>query len=538
MMHLVQRGLGLRGVILMAISVLMLGLATGPAKAQVTAFKQAVAEAASDDRDLAGYYRDNAYAGLWTGQTPEDQARRKALFAAIAGVEAHGLPVARYDPTGLIALLSSVRSSRDLGFAEVEMSKTFLRLAADLQTGILDPSSVVPGYKRAVVERDRATYLSEVKYADPRRFFRSLSPQTNEYARLMKEKARLENLIAQGGWGETVPAKSLKPGQTGPAVLALRDRLVLMGYLTRNASGSYDAALQGAVQTFQQNHGLEEDGIAGAGTMTEINTPAETRLKSVIAALERERWFNGERGARHILVNLTDFTARIIKDDRQVFTTRSIVGKDVRDRETPEFSDEMEHMVINPTWHIPRSIAIKEYLPKMKKNRNAASYLKIYDRRGREVSRGSVNFRAYNAKNFPYSMKQPPSPRNALGLVKFMFPNKYNIYLHDTPTKNLFLSEKRAFSYGCVRLQRPFEFAYTLLAEQESDPKEFFQSTLRTNRETKVMLEQPIPVHLIYRTAFTAPQGRVQYRRDIYGRDAAIWNALSKAGVSLAGVQG
>ncbi len=193
-----------------------------PVAAQVTAFKQAVAEAASDDRKLAGYYRDNAYAGLWTGQTPEDKARRKALFAAIASAEVHGLPMERYDPAGLMERLKSVRSPRDLGFAEVEMSKTFLRLAADLQTGVLKPSSVILGNKRAVVGRDRTTYLSEVKYADPRRFFRSLAPQTNEYARLMKEKARLEHLIAQGGWGKTVPADSLKPGQTGAVVLALR----------------------------------------------------------------------------------------------------------------------------------------------------------------------------------------------------------------------------------------------------------------------------------------------------------------------------
>ncbi len=311
-----------------------------------------------------------------------------------------------------------------------------------------------------------------------------------------------------------------------------------MGYLTRNASGSYDAALQDAVQTFQQNHGLEEDGTAGASTMKEINTLTEARLKSVMVALERERWFNRERGSRHILVNLTDFTARIIKDDRQVFTTRSVVGKNVGDRRTPEFSDEMEFMVINPTWHVPRSITVKEYLPMMKKNRNAAGHLKLYDRRGRAVSRRAINFGAYNARNFPYSIKQPPSSRNALGLVKFMFPNKYNIYLHDTSAKNLFTRETRAYSHGCIRLQQPFEFAYALLADQSDDPEGLFHSKLRTGSETKVVLDQAIPVHIIYRTAFTTPHGKAQYRRDIYGRDGVIWNALSKAGVSLAGVRG
>lgn len=536
-MQLVMRGFSLRMVILTACMVIF-HLTAGQVTAQGMAFKQAVAEAASDDRDLAAYYRTNSYASLWTGTTEQDMARRKALFAAIAGAGAHGFPSERYDAAGLLTTLKSVRSPRDLGFAEVEMSKTFLRLADDLQTGIVDKASVVSGNKREVLERDRMSYLGDIETADPRAYLRGLAPNTTEYVRLMKEKARLELLIAQGGWGPTVPAKSLKPGETGSEVLALRDRMVSMGYLTRSASGSYDAALQKAVQSFQRDHGLEDDGVAGAGTVAEINTAPDARLKSVLVALERERWFNRDRGTRHILVNLTDFTARIIKDDRQVFMTRSVVGKNVSDRQTPEFSDEMEFMVINPTWHVPRSITVKEYLPMMKRNPNAAGHLKLYDRRGRAVSRGAVNFGAYNARNFPYSIKQPPSSRNALGLVKFIFPNKYNIYLHDTPSKSLFNHESRAYSHGCIRLQQPFEFAYALLADQADDPEATFHSVLRTGSESKLLLERPIPVHIIYRTAFTAPQGRTQYRRDVYGRDKAIWNALEKAGVSLAGVQG
>jgi murein L,D-transpeptidase YcbB/YkuD len=154
------------------------------------------------------------------------------------------------------------------------------------------------------------------------------------------------------------------------------------------------------------------------------------------------------------------------------------------------------------------------------------------------VSRGAVNFGAYNARNFPFAIKQPPSERNALGLVKFMFPNKYNIYLHDTPQKALFDMEKRDFSHGCIRLHQPFDFAYALLARQESDPKAFFKSVLNTGRETYVQLEEHVPVHIIYRTAFTQAQGRPQYRGDVYGRDARIWAALEKAGVSLDAPQG
>jgi murein L,D-transpeptidase YcbB/YkuD len=174
----------------------------------------------------------------------------------------------------------------------------------------------------------------------------------------------------------------------------------------------------------------------------------------------------------------------------------------------------------------------------LKSNPNAVSHIEITDSRGRVVNRGAVDFSQYSERTFPFAMRQPPSKGNALGLVKFMFPNPHNIYLHDTPAKNLFGREVRAYSHGCVRLADPFDFAYALLAKQTSDPEGDFKSVLATGRETRVDLINPVPVHLIYRTAFTTSKGHTQYRRDIYGRDAQIWRALSQAGVALRAVQG
>ncbi len=527
--HALQRTVWPRAIVL----ALIMALAASGLRAEVTAFKQAVAEAASDDRELARFYRETAYSGLWTGDEPADSDRRKALFAAIAGARAHGFPAQRYDVQGLLDSLKAVRTARDLGFAEVALSKVFLRYATDLQRGMLDKARVLPANKRPTETPERLAHLERIRTANPVSYLRGLAPRTMEYARLMKEKARLEQLVADGGWGPTVPAQTLAPDDAGPAVLALRDRLIRMGYLGRSASATYDAALRGAVQRFQRAHGLEPDGVAGAATLAEINKRPAARLAALHVALERERWFNQARGVRHILVNITDFSARIIKDDAQVFATRSVVGKATPDRETPEFSDVMDHMVINPTWHVPRSIATKEYLPQMQRNRNAVGHLKLYDSRGRQVSRGAINFSRYTARTFPFSIKQPPSPQNALGLVKFMFPNKYNIYLHDTPQKHLFARETRAYSHGCVRLADPFDFAYALLADQADDPKARFHAILNTGRETKVPLENPIPVHIVYRTAFVTPAGTAQYRRDVYGRDAAIWDALQRTGVRL-----
>lgn len=509
-----------------------------PAMAQVTAFKQAVAETATVDDDIAAFYRKVNYAPLWTGEGDAFRARRAELIRVLQGAEAHGLPASRYDVTGLLEKMGTARTTRDLGLIEVELSRVFLAYARDVQSGILVPRSIDAGLVREVRYGDRTAMLAGLAESQPRVYMSNLAPKTAEYRSLMKEKLRLEYLLDHGGWGPRVPAKSLKPGQTGEAVVALRNRLIAMGFMGRSATAEYGSTLQKGVQKFQAAHGLEADGVAGAGTITEINVSMRDRLKSVIVAMERERWLNRERGARHVLVNQTDFTAKIIDDGRMTFRTRSVIGKNIPDRRSPEFSDVMEHMIINPSWHVPRSIVTKEYLPQLQRNPNSVRHLVITDSRGRRVNREAVDFTQFSARSFPYAMTQPPSTRNALGLVKFMFPNKYNIYLHDTPQKALFSRETRAYSHGCIRLADPFDFAYALLARQSDDPKGQFQSILKSRKETKIVLEQPVPVHLIYRTAFINEQGHAEYRRDVYGRDGKIWTALEQAGVALGDVQG
>ncbi len=514
-------------------------LASSPAMAQVTAFKQAVAEAASSDDQVAAYYRTHEYQPLWTGEGDTFRARRAALMKALASVELHGLPAARYGADTLMIQMRDARTTRDLGMVEVALSRAFVKYARDVQKGMLIPSSIDAGLVRKVDYPDRASYLAGLEQStDPAAYMRTLPPETREYRALMKEKLGLEALIRTGGWGDKVPAGKFKPGNTGKPVVDLRNRLIAMGYMSPSASASYDTNMQKAVQRFQLAHGLEADGVAGKGTVDEINKPVTARLKSVIVAMERERWLPAERGARHVLVNLADFHAQIIDNGYVTFRTRSVVGKNQSDRRSPEFSDVMEHMIINPSWHVPRSIVVKEYLPQLQNNPNAAGHIRIVDRRGRTVNRSEMDFSQFTRANFPFAMTQPPGGRNALGLVKFIFPNKHNIYLHDTPSKSLFNRESRAFSHGCIRLQDPFEFAYALLAVQSDDPKGEFHSKLNSGKETKLPLKTQIPVHLIYRTAFTTMQGGIEFRRDVYGRDAKIWKALNAAGVELAVVQG
>ncbi|UWQ60271.1 L,D-transpeptidase family protein [Leisingera caerulea] len=527
------------GLFALALGGLAAGTIAGAAQADIpAAFRQAVAEVASTDDAVARFYRENGYQAIWTGPDEVSRQRRSALLAALNETRAHGLPDRSAEVSRLVQLMRQARTTRDFGMAEAALSKALVDYATDLQTGLLVPSRIDDGLVRKKHTVDGATFLAGIRDTQPYAFMRSLVPASPQYRGLMREKLRLEQVLAAGGWGPAVQAKKLEPGDQGPAVIALRNRLMAMGYLQRSAARSYDAALEQAVQRFQADHGLETDGVAGAGTLAEVNKPVSSRLKSVIVAMERERWLTPDRGERHILVNQTDFTAKIVDNGDVTFETRSVIGKNTHDRRSPEFSDEMEHMVINPSWYVPRSIITKEYLPKLRNNPNAVGHIQITDRRGRVVNRGSADFSQYTARNFPYSMRQPPSRSNALGLVKFMFPNKYNIYLHDTPQKSLFAREVRAFSHGCIRLAQPFEFAYALLARQTEDPKAFFHRILNSGRETKVDLEQKVPVHIIYRTAVVSSKGRAEFRRDVYGRDAKIWAALERAGVVLPSVQG
>ena len=467
------------------------------AGAQVTAFRQAVAETAAIDEDLAAFYRGRAFEGIWTGSDAAAIARRNALLNALDAAPLHGLPAARFDPRALMADLRDARTAHEKGVMEVRLTETYLDYARAVQSGLLTPRSVVSEIRREVVYTPRADLLAGFAAADnPAAFLRGLPPSTDEYVRLMQAAARLEHQIAAGGWGAPVPAGRLEPGNEGAGVIALRDRLVAMGYLDRSVTLRYDASIEAAVRRFQQAHGLTPDGIVGEGTLDALNRSPEQRLQQVFVAMERERWFNQPRGARHIWVNLTDFHAAIVDDGAVTFTTRSVIGATNPDRQSPEFSDQMSFMVINPSWYVPRSITVNEYLPGLRNNPNAHGHLQVLNSRGQVVNRGAVNFSRYNASNFPFSMRQPPSPNNALGQVKFMFSEPLQ-HLSARHAGAVRCSATRfgalIFPMAACRLVIPYDFAYALLAAPRERSRSGFVSgaaALRA-RDPGGDLEQP-----------------------------------------------
>jgi len=501
-----------------------------PAPAQAQAFsalRQAIAEAAASDEALVAFYRDRDFEPVWT--VTEAAERRNALLRALGQAGAHGLPASRYDTEGLRAAFRNATNPYMRGQADVMASRIFLQYAQDIHGGFLDPSSIIPDIFQDQPHRDPYALMTEFLDSNPHQFMTTLPPQTPAYTRLMRVKLELEALADAGGYGPTVQAGSLRPGDTGPAVVQLRNRLMRMGYLDRSATAEYDASLQAAVVTFQANNGITADGIAGEATIRAVNRSIEDHWNEVVLAMERHRWLNdGQAPDRLIYVNLTDFHVRVIDDGEVTFVTRSVIGS--REHQTPEFSDEMEHMVINPSWWVPRSIAQRSYIPNILAG--GGTYLQLMAN-GRPVNPAAVDMSRYSVTNFPFDLRQPPGPRNALGTVKFMFPNRHAIYLHDSPDQYLMEREVRAYSSGCIRLDDPHDFAYHLLSRQMDNPQEYFQSILRTGDETTVELEQHIPVHLTYLTAWVESDGHIQFRNDIYGRNARLSSAIQSLGVVM-----
>ena len=519
---------------------LWLGVAIQAFAEESLSFKLGLLAEISSNKNISAYYEERDFAPIWIDSSVASAERRAALLKALDAVSLHALPERKYGRDALVEGLVSVRTRSDLGALEAMFTKAYLSYANDVHSGLLKPSNVHELIARKTTYRSVEDYLYGAASQDSVDYIDTLPPQTREYNNLLSARQELLQVVEMGGWGKPVPQGTYRLGDSGANIVTLRNRLIGMNYMARSVSGVFDEEMLRAVKAFQTDHGLLSDGVAGAGTIEEMNKSVFDRLKSVTVALERERWMSGLYAAedfqasRSILVNLTDFTAKILDDGAVTFETLSVIGADEDNQRSPEFSDVMEHMVINPSWYVPRSITVDEYLPDLQEDPTSHDYLTMFvPDTGEVIARNAVDFTLFDRDTFPFELKQLPSLSNALGRVKFMFPNRHNIYLHDTPHKALFAKEKRAFSHGCIRLQEPFKFAYALLAKQSQSPVSDFQDILETGEETIVPLVEPIPVHIIYRTAVTTAEGRIGFRRDVYGRDAIIFSALEEAGVVI-----
>ena len=491
-------------------------------------FKLLVNELGSENLAVKKFYNERSFKSFWYGKSENIDQLRKAFNKSIL----HGLPKSKYD------FLSKDETLTTYEF-ELAAMDSFIQLISDLNSGILTPNEIDNSISVYPQKTDHFKVFEELEMVRKstrslEEFIYSFAPRDLEYKKLLNELARLRNITKKGAWGPKVPEdKFLGYNLNHPNVGSLRSRLFSMGYLTfDNGSNLYDGEIKSAIQLFQADHGLNDDGVAGNYTLQAINISSKTRLIQVLVNLERIRWNDFREHSKYIVVNQPNFQAYLIEDDTIVWQSRVVIG--LPEHETQEFSDVMTHLIINPVWHVPRSISTTEYLPIIKEN---PEFLEDNDMtlivRGtdQKIDPSLIDMSQFEPDNFPFMIKQNPSNINALGVVKFMFPNEFNIYMHDTPMKELFFKDERTFSHGCVRVQDPFQFAFNLLKYQEAEPQKKFQKFLQTKKESQINLEEPIPVNLTYRTVFFGDYGQPQFRSDIYGRDAVVFMALRDMGV-------
>ena len=486
-------------------------------------------------------YETVRFAPFWSGRA-DFRSRAAVLVDALARADAHGLRRSDYDLAELAAALEGVggasTASDAWARADVALTRSLVAYVDDLLTGRVDPRAVESAWhvEPRTVDADSAA-LRALRAPDLERALAGLAPQEDGYATLVRALATYRGIARAGGWPTVPPGGTLHPGDSASVLDVLRRRLVAEGDLeapqaTPPASGRrYEGPVVEAVARFQARHGLTVDSTMGRRTREALNVSAAERARQIATSLERYRWLPRVLGERYIVVNVPAFRLDAYADGARALSMRVVVGSELASRRTPIFSDSMSYVQFGPYWNVPRSIAVNEILPLARRDRG---YL---ERNDYEIVRGWGDdapvvdpWRLSDAAlgSSRYRVRQRPGPGNALGRVKFMFPNDFNVYLHDTPARALFGERVRAYSHGCVRVADPAALARFALAERAGWTAERIAETLRDGQRVRAVLPRKIPVYLIYLTAFDR-DGAVAFRDDLYDLDGPLTHALHGA---------
>lgn len=483
------------------------------------------------------FYGRRQFAPAWIeGAKPRPQM--DALIDAIKAAHQEGLDPELYNA----ALLDTRYREGSKGFLSQKgfdpvqagqmdawMTYLYMKYASDLADGLSDLARADPTWKikpekfDPLIELERA--LSENRVAES---LGNLTPKDRQYQALRKVLSEYRELQKKGGWPSVPSQMKVKPGQANAAVTAVARRLSTSGdYKGRvppdGEKTAYSNELREAVTRFQSRHGLQDDGVLSAAVAAEMNVPLDRRIRQLELNLERWRWLPRELGERHILVNIPEYRLEVWEGDRVPLSMRVVVGKE--DTQTPIFNDEMTHIVFSPYWNVPPSIAEGETLPSVMKDPGflARTNMEVVDANGTVIDPASIDLDNPTG----YRFRQRPGNANSLGLVKFMFPNQYNVYLHDTPADSLFARASRSFSHGCVRIEQPQALAEYLLRDQSEWTSASIQAAMHAQEERHVKLREPVPVYLGYFTARVSADGVMQFRKDVYEIDGRLTARLA-----------
>ncbi|MCP5208468.1 MAG: L,D-transpeptidase family protein [Hahellaceae bacterium] len=411
---------------------------------------------------------------------------------------------------------------------EILLTDAFIQYLAHNRNGRLNPLLVHPEWFIKGRQVPTVENLESMPTADTiASLLRASEPDHPEYSAL---KAELKRLNESGPTDYRITTK-LKQRVNHPEVAILADKLYRLGYLKKPEETTvFSANIESAVRRFQANAKLEADGIVGPDTAKALENAIHGNADVIKVNLERLRWLPEHFGDRYILVDIAGYQMQYWEDNNIRLSMRVIVGKSYR--KTPIFNQRMRYVVLNPSWDPTHTIATKDLLPKIKNDPNyfSTTGMKVYKGWGKdqvELDPHAIDWQKVSAKNFPYRFRQPPGTANPLGKVKFMFPNEFDVYMHDTNNHALFSKQELSFSSGCIRLEKPLELLYALFSQNSKWPSQRLDTVLASNIETTVSLEQSLPVYLLYKTALLGPDGAIIYRKDIYERDETVLNALN-----------
>jgi murein L,D-transpeptidase YcbB/YkuD len=469
-------------------------------------------------KSMRRFYKGRGDQPAWlTGRRLRPEA--VTLARVVGEAHGHGLEPGVY---GLEGMAQRRLEPAEAAETELRLTHAFMKYASHMLAGRIDPHDLDPKWAGQARRADLPDLLDRALGTG--RFeetLRSLPPRHEAYARLVQALRRLREVAHEGGWATDLPAAlATRKGGRGPRVAMLRERLARGGDRPAAAPDSrdvYDDGLATALASFQRRHGLEADGLPDGETVAALNVSVEERIRQVEMNLERWRWLPEDLGARHVLVNIPTFALEAVEGGRVTLRMRVVAG--TKADPTPIFSDQMTHIVFSPYWNIPRRIAREETIPALLRDPGYLYENGLEIVQGtRVVHPGEVDLADLDSE---VRLRQRPGARNALGLVKFLFPNRHAVYLHDTPADSLFAREVRSFSHGCVRVEKPRELAEWVLRGQGEWTATRIEAAMRAGDERHVRLQRPVPVHLVYQTVWAGSDGALSYAEDIYGLDAA-----------------
>jgi murein L,D-transpeptidase YcbB/YkuD len=481
-------------------------------------------------RDVVHFYAERGYAPAWLASDGVFPLADD-LLDAVSGAAANGLDPADYP---VDTLRAAVHAGPDAAPAariktDVLLSHLLLTYARHLYQGRVDPADLkVLDWHVHRPPVDYPQVLAHALAAErvPESLDR-LVPADPEYRNLLRLLARLRE---ERGWPRVPGSFRAGLADRNPGVAAAREFLRAVGDLAPGPDPDpevVDARMEDAVKAFQERHGLAPDGVVGPRTLAQMNVPVKERIRSVLLNLERRRWFPDALPDRYLIVNVPRFEVEVREHEQPVLTLRAIAG--TKDNPTPSFSDEMEFVQLNPFWHVPEKIAREEILKKVREDSTYIGTEKfdVFDENGARVDPDAVTWNGVAEDSLKYRFRQAPGSRNPLGSIKFLFPNAFSVYMHDTPNRNLFDKALRAMSHGCIRIEEPLRLASYLLKDTGVWSGDSLRAAIDKGSRERITLPSPVPVYLTYFTAFTENNGKPGFREDVYDRDAALQKALS-----------